>query len=356
LAAARGGAPMIALGLELAERGHLPLPVLRSGVRRLIARRRHALAARAATRASLESALADFEARMQSEPVAAVPQLANAQHYEVPAAFFRLVLGPRLKYSGAYWPEGTRTLAEAELAALELLCERACILDGQRILELGCGWGSLALYLAQRYPNARIVAVSNSTAQRRYLEARCPPNLTLVTADMNAWEASGEFDRVLSVEMFEHMRNWPALLARVARWLRPDGRLFVHVFSHARVPYAFEDEGSDDWMARHFFSGGIMPCYELLPRVAAPHFALDQRWWQDGTHYARTAAAWRGLLERGRVEVLAVLRAHHGDAQAARAFQRWRLFFLACEELFGCARGSEWGVAHYRLAPRESRT
>jgi cyclopropane-fatty-acyl-phospholipid synthase len=346
---------MSSLALELAERGHVPLPLLRSGVRHLIARRRRQLAAHSATPEASEAALAAFIERMRREPVAAVPELANAQHYELPAAFFQLALGPRLKYSGAYWPAGTGTLAEAELAALELVCERAQLCDGQRILELGCGWGSLALHVARRFPNTRIVAVSNSAVQRRYLEARRPPNLALVTADMNVWQASGDFDRVLSVEMFEHMRNWPALLARIARWLRPDGRLFAHVFSHARVPYAFEDEGTgggaDDWMARHFFSGGIMPCYDLLPRVAAPHLALEQRWWQDGTHYQRTAAAWRALLEHGRGEVLAVLRAHHGESQAARAYQRWRLFFLACEELFGCARGSEWGVAHYRLAP-----
>ncbi len=340
MAPAADGGLMLLLGLELAERGTVPLPMLRFGVRRLVASR-------------LESARAGggleaFLREVEGAPVALVPEAANAQHYELPAEFFALVLGPHLKYSCAWWPPGVTRLAEAEAAALDLTAERAGLADGQHILELGCGWGSLSLYLARRFPAARITAVSNSATQRAFIEARKPANLTVVTADMNGFDPRARFDRVVSVEMFEHMRNWRALLARVASWLEDDGRLFVHVFCHARYAYQFETAERGDWMGRHFFTGGIMPAYDLLPR-ASDAFALEERGWLDGRHYQRTAAAWRANLEVRRAEVTAVLRSHYG-ADAGRWYHRWRLFFLACEELFGFRGGSEWGVGHYRLA------
>lgn len=329
-----------ALGLELAERGLVATPLLRSAIRRLCAERLTGLES--------SGGLATFLDGLAGAPVALVPEQANAQHYEVPAEFFRLVLGPQRKYSSAIWPEGTHTLADAEEAMLALTCERAQIRDGDEILELGCGWGSLSLYLARHFPNARIVAVSNSASQRAYIERQGVHNLRIVTADMNTFDPGRRFDRIVSVEMFEHMRDWRTLLARVSRWLKEDGTLFVHVFCHAREAYTFETEGADNWMGRHFFSGGMMPSYDLLPAVATG-LALDAHWWLDGTHYQRTAAAWRRNLERRRGKVLEVLRQHY-EADASRWYHRWRIFFLACEELFGYAHGTEWGVAHYRLA------
>ena len=331
----------LGLGLALAERGLVPTPVLRSAIRRLCAQRLEQLRGAGGLEAFLES--------LAGEPVAAVPELANAQHYEVPSEFFELVLGGQLKYSSAFWPAGVQSLDAAEETMLALTCGRADLQDGQDILELGCGWGSLSLYMARRFPHSRIVAVSNSATQRAFLEVRRPPNLEIVTADMNGFDPGRRFDRIVSVEMFEHMRDWPALLGRASDWLHEDGRLFIHVFCHVREAYPFETDGEDNWMGRHFFSGGIMPSFDLLPSAAAGPLALEKRWWVDGTHYQRTAAAWRDNLEARREEALAILRSHYGAA-AGTWYQRWRIFFLACEELFGYAGGTEWGVGHYRLA------
>ncbi len=328
-------------GIALAERGLVPTPLLRRAIRRLCAQRL----------AQLDDAqtLDTFVAAMATWPVAPVPEKANQQHYEVASPFFELVLGRHLKYSAAVWPEGASTLDDAEHAMLALTCARADLHDGQDILELGCGWGSLSLFMARNFPRSRVLAVSNSATQRAFIEARRPENLEIVTADMNAFDAGRRFDRIVSVEMFEHMRAWPALLERLTGWLEDDGRLFIHVFCHRRAAYPFETDGDDNWMGRHFFTGGIMPAYDLLPRVAAS-LAVEDRWWLDGTHYQRTAAAWRHNLETRRDEVMQVLRAHYGP-DARRWYHRWRMFFMACEELFGYAGGSEWGVGHYRLAP-----
>jgi cyclopropane-fatty-acyl-phospholipid synthase len=240
------------------------------------------------------------------------------------------------------------TLDEAEAAMLALTCERAELEDGQDILELGCGWGSLTVYLARRYPRSRVTAVSNSRTQRAWLESLGVPNLEVRTADVNGFDPGRRFDRVVSVEMFEHLRDWRRLLDRVSGWLREDGRLFIHVFCHATHPYTFESEGDDNWMGRHFFSGGIMPSHGLLGAVAPVALEPEAAWWVDGTHYQRTAAAWRENLESRRDEVLSVLRRHYGrDARVW--YHRWWLFFLACEELFGYQGGRQWGVGHYRL-------
>lgn len=332
------------LGLALAERGLVATPLLRSAIRRLCAQRLDSLSGSGGLEAFLDG--------LAGAPVALVPEQANAQHYEVPAEFFRLVLGPLRKYSSAVWPDGVHTLGEAEEAMLALTCARAGIRDGDEILELGCGWGSLSLYMARHFPNARIVGVSNSASQRAYIESQGADNLRIVTADMNSFDPGRQFDRIVSVEMFEHMRDWRTLLARVAGWLRPEGTLFVHVFCHAREAYAYETEGADNWMGRYFFSGGIMPSLGLLPAVAQD-LAVEEQWWLDGTHYQRTAAAWRRNLEQRRGAAMRVLGSHYG-AEATRWFHRWRMFFLACEELFGYAGGTEWGVAHYRLRHRSA--
>jgi cyclopropane-fatty-acyl-phospholipid synthase len=340
---------MSSLAIELAERGLIPLPGLRVGVRRLLAQRLQDVASGPSVDA--------FARELQESPVALVPEKANEQHYELPPEFFELVLGSHLKYSGAYWPEGVTTLDEAEEAMLRLTSERAGLADGQKILELGCGWGSLTLHMARTFPNAHITAVSNSAPQRRFIEARAPNNVRVVTADMNdlvradEGRIGGPFDRVVSVEMFEHMRNYRALLHRIRTWMEDDARLFVHVFCHRRHAYPFEAEGSDNWMGRYFFTGGIMPSFDLFHRFQ-DDLVVEEEWEVDGTHYEKTARAWRELLESRRAEVMPVLRQTYGD-DASRWLHRWRLFFLACEELFGYRGGREWLVGHYRFRPSD---
>ncbi len=326
--------------IALAERGLVPLPGLRLGVRRLLEQRLREIATSSDTA---------FVRSLAESPIALATERANEQHYEVPPEFFQLVLGPHLKYSGAYWPEGTTDLATAELRMLELTCDRALLEDGQDILELGCGWGSLTLHMARAYPASRILAVSNSAPQRRFIEARAPRNVTVVTADMNDFHPGGDFDRVVSVEMFEHMRNYDELLRRISEWLRPAGRLFVHVFCHKDHTYPFETEGEDNWMGRHFFTGGIMPAWDLFTEFDRD-LRVEARWKVNGRHYGLTARAWRELLESRRTAVQEVLRATYGPDAASLWFHRWRLFFLACEELFGYRGGEEWLVGHYRFA------
>jgi cyclopropane-fatty-acyl-phospholipid synthase len=333
--------------IGLAERGLIPDQALRWGIGRLCAERL------AGERARGESS-ARFAERMRRGPVAPVPEKANEQHYEAPPEFFRLALGPRLKYSCCWWGDGAADLAQAEQDALRITAERAELADGQRILELGCGWGSLSLWMAERFPNARIVSVSNSAPQRRFIEeravARSLSNLRVVTADMNSFETQERFDRVVSVEMFEHMRNYEDLLARVARWLEPHGKLFVHIFCHRRYAYEFTTEGAAEWMGRHFFTGGIMPSLDIFE-----HFGRDLRvarqWTWDGSHYARTAEAWLANADANRAAILAEFAAAYGEDEARRMFERWRIFFLACAGLWGYAGGAEWLVGHYLLEP-----
>lgn len=329
------------IAIELAERGLVPLPGLRLGVRRLLSQRLRSAAVGMST--------ADFADELATSRVALETGMANVQHYEVPAEFFELVLGPNLKYSSAYWPQGTPDLAAAESRMLEISCERALLKDGQDVLELGCGWGSLTLHMARSYPKSRITAVSNSAPQRRFIESRAPSNVRVITADMNDFDLGERFDRVVSIEMFEHMRNYDELLRRVGGWLRPSGRLFVHMFCHREFAYPFETTGADNWMGRYFFTGGIMPSFDLLPRFDRD-LRLEEHWEVDGLHYSRTARAWRENLEDGRDEVVRVFQATYGS-DAVRWYHRWRLFFLACEELFGYRGGSEWLVGHYRFAP-----
>ncbi|MFM8387591.1 MAG: SAM-dependent methyltransferase [Planctomycetia bacterium] len=332
--------------LAAAERGLLPTALVRVGIRRLLRKRLAQLGGPEQEQA--------FLAQMRTAPIALATADSRRQHYEVPPAFFERVLGPHLKYSSCWFDSGAEDLATAERRMLDLTMERAQLADGQRILELGCGWGSLTLAMAARFPAARITAVSHSRPQREFIEARARErglaNVEVRTCDMNDFDAGARHDRVVSVEMFEHMRNWEALLSRVHGWLEPTGRLFLHVFAHRARTYPFEDRGRDDWMARHFFTGGLMPAADLLGRLSIP-FRVEEAWTVDGRHYAQTAARWRENLDRERAEVERILAGAGAGGEAHLAAGRWRLFFLACEELFGFDKGREWPVVHARLVP-----
>jgi cyclopropane-fatty-acyl-phospholipid synthase len=326
--------------------------MLRAGIRRLL--RDRLRETRADDPAGSAALTAAFVEAMRNAPIAPLPHKANEQHYEVPAEFFVEVLGRHRKYSACWWPDGVDTLDAAEAAALEETCRRAQIADGQSILELGCGWGSLSLWMAKRYPGSVITAVSNSHSQRLFIEDQVRQlgvsNLRVVTADMNGFDAGTRFDRVVSVEMFEHMRNWPELFRRVRSWLRPSGRFLLHVFAHGGAPYAFEARDPSDWMSRHFFSGGIMPSDDLA-LFFQDDLRLERRWRWSGSHYARTANAWLANQDARRDAIWPVLERAYGAADAGLWWTRWRLFFMACAELFGYEGGRRWWVSHYLFEP-----
>jgi cyclopropane-fatty-acyl-phospholipid synthase len=334
--------------IQLAEKNLIPDPLLRYGIRRRLRQRLDA--ERAQVGPDPTRAVERFAQALTELPIAVNVADANEQHYELPARFYELVLGPRLKYSGSLWASGVSSLAGAEEAMLDLYARRAEIQDGQRILDLGCGWGSFSLYAAERFPAAHVIAVSNSRSQRTFIEDRARAlglsNLRVITEDMNSFHIDERFDRVVSIEMFEHMKNYRALLAKIRGFLEPHGRLFVHIFTHASHPYHFEPRSPGDWMARYFFTGGLMPSHDLLV-----HFQEDlrlvRRWRVDGTHYRKTANAWLANMDRHRQEIEPILASTYGERERGLWWARWRLFFMACAELFGYARGTEWQVSHY---------
>jgi len=338
-------------GITLAERGWLPDSLIRRGIRRMLRRRLDELAGPGSE--AVERANRAFLERCRQGPVALVPERANEQHYELQPAFFEQVLGRRLKYSCGLWTPGVTGLDEAEERMLELSAERAGLADGMRVLDLGCGWGSFSLWIAERFPAARVLAVSNSKLQREFILARGSErglrNLEVRTADVNDFIPERRFDRIVSVEMFEHLRNHALLLTRIASWLEPGGRLFVHHFAHRERAYAYEDRGRDDWMARHFFSGGTMPCDDLLARLQG-ELRVEAQWRVSGLHYHRTCEAWLARLDAHRHTLLPVLAGVYGRADAALWLRRWRLFFLACSELFRFRDGDEWWVTHVQMA------
>jgi cyclopropane-fatty-acyl-phospholipid synthase len=342
----RGGA---CLRDAVLEADLLPDAIVRAGIRQILRQRLRQEDERDEVR---QRQRADrFVSDLRAGPIAVHTDAANTQHYDVPAEFFEHVLGPQMKYSCGLW-SAALTLRDAEEAMLRLTCDRAELADGQRILELGCGWGSLTLHVAERFPGSTIVAVSNSASQRAFIERRAAErgvsNVRVVTADMNDFDAAGSFDRVVSVEMFEHMRNHAALLARIARWLTQDGKLFVHIFTHRRFAYAYDARGASDWMAEHFFTGGMMPSDDLLYRFQ-DDLRIEAHWRVNGTHYERTSNAWLANMDANRASIDRVLERTYGAADVARWRVRWRIFFMACAELFGFHGGTEWMVSHYRF-------
>jgi cyclopropane-fatty-acyl-phospholipid synthase len=328
-----------------AERVPLPDLLIRAAIQRLCSR--------TATRLARGNAESDavFADEMAARAIAEHTGAANAQHYEVPAAFFALALGPNRKYSSCFYNGPASTLQEAEEEALRQTVAHADLADGQSILELRCGWGSLSLWMARQFRNAEITAVSNSHSQREHIErqaaSRGLKNLRVITADMNVFSPERQFDRIVSVEMFEHMMNWRELLMRVKSWLAPDGRFFMHIFTHRAGAYLFDRADGEDWIAQHFFTGGVMPSHHLI-RQYADLFEVEKEWRWSGTHYQRTALDWLANFDAHRDEIEGILRPVYGNDTSVW-MRRWRWFFLATSGLFGYADGSEWGVSHYRM-------
>lgn len=344
--------------IELCERGLIPDRLTRYGMRQLIAQR---LKDEGNDDGELRSRrFNQLLADLRAAPIAIETKAANAQHYEVPAEFFHRHLGPQLKYSCCLYPTGTETLAEAEQHMLELYAERAQLKDGMRILDLGCGWGSLSTWLAKKYPKSQIVGLSNSHGQREFIQARAKQrglsNLNIHTGNVVEFEFTPEqlgtgFDRVLSIEMFEHMKNYGLLLAKISRWMKADAKLFVHIFVHRTLAYHFEDASQTDWMSRYFFTGGTMPSENLLLNFQ-DHLKVEQQWYVDGRHYEKTSNHWLAGMDANRAVILDIFRKAYGEKDAAVWVQRWRMFYMAVAEFFGYADGNEWGVGHYRFSKR----
>lgn len=344
--------------IQWVERGLVPDAIARAGMRRLIAER---LRAPESVNQELRAErFARFLSELRESPIAINTRDANVQHYEVPAEFFHLHLGPCLKYSCCLYPTGNETLAEAEQAMLALYAERAQLQDGQRILDVGCGWGSLSLWLAARYPNSRITGISNSNGQREFIMAQAAQrglkNLTILTGDIVEFDFPAQgveagFDRVLSIEMFEHMKNYGLLLAKISRWMNPDARLFVHIFAHKLLAYHYEVKDESDWMTQYFFLGGTMPSEHLFA-----HFQDDlkiaRQWWVSGQHYEKTSNHWLAGMDARRAEIMPIFAQAYGEKNAAIWFNRWRMFYMAVAEFFGYAQGNEWGVGHYLFEKR----
>lgn len=339
---------LIASVIRAAERAPLPDSLAQMGIELLVGRTRRKIATEG------HVAESDFARAMSDHPIAEHAEAANKQHYELSPEFFALTLGPRRKYSCCLYPTGEETLADAERLSLEETVRHADLADGQSILELGCGWGSLTLFMAERFPRSTITAVSNSMLQRLHIEAQAAQlglaNVRILTADMNEFTTAGSYDRIVSVEMFEHMSNWKGLLERIRTWLvHETGRLFVHVFSHRNSPYRFDHTNEADWIAQHFFTGGIMPSHGLIGHFP-DCFVIEQDWRWSGIHYQKTAVGWLARFDENRREIDRILGNVYG-ADAALWRQRWRLFYLATAGLFGHAGGEEWGVSHYLLRP-----
>ena len=345
---------MSTLAIDLCEHGWIPDFLARFGMRRLMAQRLQQESADHGEQEFIR--FRHYLDDLRQSKIALETDAANEQHYELPAGFFEQCLGENLKYSCCWWDDSLSGsladgLDQAEARMLDMTCERAELEDGLRILELGCGWGSLTVWMARKYPQARITAVSNSASQREYINGRLAAenldNVEVITADANDFTTQQRFDRVVSVEMFEHMRNYGALMERISGWLVPGGKLFVHIFCHKQLMYPFTTEGEYDWMGKYFFTGGLMPAESTL-LYFQDHMTIEDQWRVSGQHYEKTSNAWLERMDRNRGAIMPVLRDAYGD-QAEVWFQRWRMFYMAVAELFGYRDGTEWMVAHYRF-------
>lgn len=327
----------------------IPDPVIRWGIRNLLKRRLKEISP-----LESESEQMKFIKKTYQGPIAVNTRDANDQHYEVPTEFYLKVLGKHLKYSSGYWEQGDN-LESSEARMLKLTCERAKLSDGLDILELGCGWGSLTLWMGSQYPNSKITAVSNSKTQKDHIDhqarLRGLTNITILTADMNEFKAPQLFDRVVSVEMFEHMRNWDELLKRVKSWLKSDGFLFVHIFVHKTTPYLFDVKDETDWMSRYFFSGGMMPSFDQFKKFNN-HFKVIEQWMVNGNHYAQTSEAWLEETDKHKRMLIPLFEEHYGKGEGVKWLEWWRVFFMSCAELFKFKKGEEWFVGHYLMGPK----
>jgi cyclopropane-fatty-acyl-phospholipid synthase len=339
---------------HLIRKNLLPDWLIRVGIRRLL-KQRLVDAGRWDNVEKRQQTLSDLVVFLKNSPIAVNTVDANEQHYEVPTEFYQLALGPRLKYSCGYWPEGTVDLKKSEEAMLKLTCERAKMQNGLKVLDMGCGWGAMSLYIAEHYPDCDITAVSNSPTQKAHIEEQARQkgyaNLRVITANMKEFQAAEQFDRIISVEMFEHMRNYETLLRKVSTWLKPSGFLFVHIFTHIQVAYLFENKDPNDWMTRYFFSGGIMPSDDLL-FYFQKDLTIINHWQVDGWHYQKTSEEWLKNTDLHKERILEIFKKVYGPDQALWRWSYWRVFFMACAELWGYAKGQEWIVSHYLFEKR----
>ena len=339
---------MISFLIKLAEKKLIPDFLIRQGIRILLKKRIQSLVSD-----NPEDNIQDkitFIKKMNLSPIAVVPELANEQHYEIPAEFYNYCLGKHKKYSSCYWSEKTKNLDGAELSSLKLSSNHAKLSNGLNILELGCGWGSLTLYMAKQYPKSTITAVSNSSSQRLYIldqaKKRKLKNISVITEDINIFNPKATYDRIVSVEMIEHMRNHKKLFKKISSWLKPDGLFFMHIFVHKSQPYLFEVQENDDWMSQYFFSGGMMPS-EDLPLFFQENLKIIDKWSWSGVNYEKTANAWLKNIDLNKNKVMPVLKEIYGENNSNKWFQRWRIFFMSCAELWGYENGKEWKVVHY---------
>lgn len=333
---------------SLLEKNLIPDFLLRKGIRHLLAQR-----LKDEDKGSIEANqqhLTQLIAELKKSPIAIETKAANEQHYEVPTEFYKLCLGKHLKYSSGYWKDGVIDIDTSELDMLEMTCSRAELNDRQHVLELGCGWGSLSLFMAQKFPASHFTVVSNSHTQKEYIDGqsiqRGLKNLEVITSDMNTFTINKKFDRIVSVEMFEHMRNYEKLLEKIAGFLRNDGKLFVHIFTHKTLAYKFEVRDESDWMSKYFFSGGIMPSDDLLLYFDS-YFNVEQHWRINGIHYRKTAEAWLKNMDSNKNMIISLFEQAYGKNHALKWWVYWRIFFMSCSELWGYNNGNEWMVSHY---------
>jgi cyclopropane-fatty-acyl-phospholipid synthase len=333
---------------SLLEKDNVPDFLIRKGIRSLLAQR--LVDEGKEDIESQHQVQMDFISQLKNSPIAINTQEANEQHYEVPTEFYKYCLGKHLKYSSGFWEEGETNIDASEEKMLALTCKRADLKSGQNILELGCGWGSLSLYMAAKFPENKVTAVSNSKTQKIYIDAQAKErglkNLTIITANIVSFDIEEKFDRVVSVEMFEHMRNYTLLLKKVAGWMKPEAKLFVHIFTHKELAYPFEVKDESDWMSKYFFTGGIMPSNNLFYHFQ-DDLKVQEHWVVSGMHYSKTSEAWLSNMDKNKDAIMPLFEQTYGKDQATKWWVYWRIFYMSCAELWGYNKGNEWIVSHY---------